>query len=178
VTTDVILPVLSVLAGVGLTFAGTGVIERQKWRRSRAGDRQDHSRRALTEVLQTVTQVIVELRRTAEQIELAGVPDRNERLRTVDDLVTTARRQATAAYVGCSQRAFTILNEVEREMQPVHVHLDRSLQLRTIEDLHVDADVLVAGRNRLINELRREDELPALEDVPVSPRRTRQTEPA
>ena len=171
-----ILPVLSVLAGVGLTFAGTGVIETQKWRRSRSGDRQDHSRRALTDFLQTVTQVIVDLRKTVEQMELAGEPDRNERLRTVDDLITDARRHATAAYIGCSQGAFTVLDEVEREMLPVHVHLERSLRSGAAEDLLVDADVLVAGRNRLINELRREDELPALEDMPVSPRRTRRTE--
>lgn len=166
------------LSGVALTLATNGAQERRRWRQSRTSGRQDASRRALTDLLQTTTQVIAEIRRTVEQIQVTGKPDRAERLQTIDDLITAVRRQATAAYIGCSKAAFALINNLEREMVPLHVHLDASLASGQIEELLTDADMLITCRNRLINELRKEDDLPLLEDTPVSPRRTRRTNQA
>jgi hypothetical protein len=170
-----LLPAFSVLAGVALTFAGTGVIERQKWTRSRAGDRQDASRRAQIELLQTVTETVVALRLTIEQARSLTSTDWDQNVRSVDELVATARRQATAAYIGCSSKAFELLNVIEREMQPIHAHLEAASESRKMDETDEDADVLVTWRNHLINELRKEDRLPPLEDAPVAPRRTRRS---
>ena len=75
-------------------------------------------------------------------------------MQSADTLVAVARRQATIAYLSCSESVFKSLKRFENAMKLIHQHLADALSTGKTVDVLADAFELIRARNELINDIR------------------------
>jgi hypothetical protein len=163
-----ILPAITALSGVAMTFGGTMLLEQQKWRRSRRVDLAIRALDVFTDLLRSLNDVIWTLLEASEHIQAGSPTDIEALTRTLGERTTAARQALTIARLIGPSSAFSYVDELEGQMtalRPLIAGLGGAIEAKenaTITRSHdlVDAaQALMQLRDSVVSHLRRPEVL-------------------
>jgi hypothetical protein len=163
-----ILPAITALSGVAMTFGGTMLLEQQKWRRSRRVDLAIRALDVFTDLLRSLNDVVWTLLEASEQIQAGSPTDIDALTRTLGDQMTTTRQALTIARLIGPSSAFPYVDELERQLATVRSLItdiggaarpEENAAATRGHDLVDAAQALMRLRDSVVSHLRRPEAL-------------------
>jgi hypothetical protein len=163
-----ILPAITALSGVAMTFGGTMLLEQQKWRRSRRVDLAIRALDVFTDLLRSLNDVIWTLLEASEHIQAGSPTDIEALTRTLGERTTAARQALTIARLIGPSSAFSYVDELEGQMtalRPLIAGLGGAIEAKEnaaitrSHDLVDAAQTLMQLRDSVVSHLRRPEVL-------------------
>ena len=113
-----VLPAVTALGGVALTFVGTAWLELRRDRSERQDAKVERGLQAFSDLVQTLTSIVRMLRATAERLG-AHEPLSDGLADAADELVGRARREAALARLVGPAASLELIGDLERRLVPV-----------------------------------------------------------
>lgn len=111
-----VLPAVTALAGVALTFGGTALLEQQKWRRSRRVDLAIRALEPFTDLLRALTEISVTLLQAAEQIQAGALAEVQTLTATINERLGAAQQLLIITRLIGPTSTLPHVNELERNL--------------------------------------------------------------
>jgi hypothetical protein len=163
-----VLPAITALSGVAMTFGGTMLLEQQKWRRSRRVDLAVRALDTFTDLIRSLNDVIWTLQEASEQIQAGFPADLDALTRTISDRTTAARHALIMARLIGPSSAFSYVDELERQLTALRPLIADSGRAIRAEDMTADArnhdlvnaaQTLMQLRDSVVSHLRKPEAL-------------------
>jgi hypothetical protein len=162
-----ILPAITALSGVAMTFSGTMLVEQQKWRRSRRVDLAIRALDVFTDLLRSLNDVAWTLLEASEQIQ-TGSTSIEALIKTIGDQITAVRQALTIARLIGPTSAFPYVDELEKQLtalRPLITDIGRTISAEEnaaatrSHELVEAAQALMRLRDSVVSHLRRPEAL-------------------